>query len=210
MERAYLAACPPILRDVATLLIDSGLRVGEAINLRWPDVHLDPISNSRYGWIQVRDGKSKNAKRAVPLVPRSHKLLREKWDSIVEEQKKAREQSDPVPSISEWVFPGDSQERPILATSLAHMHTKVCRPIIDGKQVFSFPEKFVLHGLRHTFLTRLGESGADAFTIMKVAEHSSVTVSQRYVHPTSGTVELAFERMERLGQKALEAKNDAA
>jgi hypothetical protein len=42
----------------------------------------------------------------------------------------------------------------------------------------------VIHSLRHTMLTRLGEAGADAFTIMKIAGHSSVTVSQRYVHPT--------------------------
>jgi site-specific recombinase XerD len=59
--------------------------------------------------------------------------------------------------------------------------------------------------LRHTFLTRLGEAGADSFTIMKLAGHSSVTVSQRYVHPTSETVQLAFDRLEELNQKALNA-----
>jgi integrase len=41
----------------------------------------------------------------------------------------------------------------------------------------------VLHSLRHTMLTRLGESGVDAFTIMRIAGHSSITVSQRYIHP---------------------------
>jgi len=43
---------------------------------------------------------------------------------------------------------------------------------------------FVLHSLRHTILNRLGESGVDAFTIMRIAGHSSIVVSQRYVHPT--------------------------
>jgi hypothetical protein len=43
-------------------------------------------------------------------------------------------------------------------------------------------------------LTRLGEAGTDAFTIMKIAEHSSVTVSQRYVHPSPDSLEQAFER----------------
>jgi len=33
-------------------------------------------------------------------------------------------------------------------------------------------------------LTRLGESGVDAFTIMRIAGHSSIVVSQRYIHPT--------------------------
>jgi hypothetical protein len=42
-------------------------------------------------------------------------------------------------------------------------------------------------------LTRLGESGTDAFTIMRVADHSSIVVSQRYIHPTPESVERAFE-----------------
>jgi len=34
------------------------------------------------------------------------------------------------------------------------------------------------------FLMRLGEAGADAFTIKKVAGHTTVTLSERYIHPT--------------------------
>ena len=44
----------------------------------------------------------------------------------------------------------------------------------------------------------LGEAGADAFTIMKLMGHSTVTVSQRYVHPSPESVELAVERMAAL------------
>ena len=54
----------------------------------------------------------------------------------------------------------------------------------------------MIHSLRHTMLTRLGEAGVDASTIMKIAGHSSVTVSQRYVHPTSEAMERAFEKLE--------------
>jgi hypothetical protein len=38
---------------------------------------------------------------------------------------------------------------------------------------------------------------------MRVMGHSSVTVSQKYVHPTSEAMERAFERLEALNQKAL-------
>jgi hypothetical protein len=48
-------------------------------------------------------------------------------------------------------------------------------------------------------LTRLGESGVDAFTIMRIAGHSSITVSQRYVHPSPEAVERAFERLQLSG-----------
>ena len=45
-------------------------------------------------------------------------------------------------------------------------------------------------------LTRLGEAGADAFAIMRIAGHSSVTVSQRYIHPSPETLERVFDRLE--------------
>jgi len=58
-------------------------------------------------------------------------------------------------------------------------------------------------------LTRLGESGTDAFTIMKIAGHSSGLVSQRYVHPTPEAVERAFERLPlSAGGTVVEAKRD--
>ena len=49
-------------------------------------------------------------------------------------------------------------------------------------------------------LTRLGESGVDAFTIMRIAGHSSITVSQRYIHPTPEAVERALERLQLSGE----------
>jgi integrase len=70
-----------------------------------------------------------------------------------------------------------------------HQHEKVRALIRLGKD-------FVLHSLRHTTLTRLGESGVDAFTIMRIAGHSSVTVSKKYVHPSPEHIERAFEKLE--------------
>jgi len=51
-------------------------------------------------------------------------------------------------------------------------------------------------------LTRLGEAGADAFTMMRMARHSSVTVSQRYGHPSPESLERAFEPLEARNGKA--------
>ena len=63
----------------------------------------------------------------------------------------------------------------------------------------------MLHSLRHTYGTRLGEGGADAFSIMRLMGHSSVTISQRYVHPTPEALERAVERLEALNQMAIAA-----
>ena len=73
---------------------------------------------------------------------------------------------------------------------------------MKGKRLYRFSKEFVLHSLQHTMLTRLGEAGSEAFTIMKIAGHSSVTVSQRYVHPTPEAVERAFQRLETLNAQA--------
>lgn len=190
-ETRYLAAAPEPLRTVAVLLLDTGLRVGEALNLRKDDVHLEPAGKAKFGWIHVRAGKSKNAKRNVPITGRVAAAL----SPLLDEKK------------SQWLFPGDLPEAPILATSLAHAHTRICRKGKGKKRRHIFPQEFVLHSCRHTALTRLGEAGADAFTIMKLAGHSSVTISQRYVHPTPEAVERAFERLESLNQKALESSS---
>jgi hypothetical protein len=37
---------------------------------------------------------------------------------------------------------------------------------------------------------------------MKIAGHSTVAISQRYVHPTPETVEAAFERLENMNKRA--------
>lgn len=63
------------------------------------------------------------------------------------------------------------------------------------RKLLAFADDFALHSLRHTFGTRLGETGADAFTIMNLMGRSSVTVSQKYVHPSSESMKLAVERM---------------
>lgn len=190
-ERDYLEACPPLLHDVAIVSLDSALRLGKALALQWPDVHLEPAGSARYGWIQVRDGKTKNARRTVPLAARAGHLLEEKQQA----------------ATSGWVFPGDSPDRPVLGAGLAHMHTKVCRPGAGKKRRYIFPRAFALHSFRHSCLTRLGQAGTGAFTIMKLAWHSSVTIAQWYVHPTGGTVQLAFDRLETLNRRALEAQS---
>jgi integrase len=175
LEPKYLAATPQPLRDVALLILETGIRPGEAISLCWSDVYLHPASHAELGYLVIRGGKSKNAKRNLSLTARAAELL------------KARKAA----AKSEWVFPGDSPVAPILGTSLDHQHDTV-------RTDLKLPRDFVIHSLRHTMLTRLGEAGADAFTIMRIAGHSSVTVSQRYVHPTPEGMERAFQRLESL------------
>lgn len=167
-EGEYLAVCPQPLRDCALLMLDTGMRVGEALALEWRDVRLSPEP----GFVQVREGKSRYARRAVPLTSRSNAML--------EARRKAAQ------SLS--VF-AEGDGRPMLNTSLAHQHAKVRRAL-------GFQVEFVLHSLRHTFCTRLGGAGTEAFLIQRLAGHHSVTVSERYVHPTPESAVLAIRRLD--------------
>jgi len=71
---------------------------------------------------------------------------------------------------------------------LDQQHARVCRLLKLSSDV-------VLHSLHHTFGTRSGEAGADAFTIMRLMGHSTVTASQCYVDPSPEAIELAYERL---------------
>jgi hypothetical protein len=51
-------------------------------------------------------------------------------------------------------------------------------------------------------LTRLGEAGWDAWILARIAGHSSIAISARYVHPSEDAVMNVFSRM--LTPKGLE------
>ncbi len=89
----------------------------------------------------------------------------------------------------------ESVDHPMLNSSLDHLHKKL-------RETLKISADFVLHFLRHTSGTRLGEAGADAFTIMRLMGHRPVTTSQHYVHPAPEALERAVERLTSLNQKA--------
>jgi integrase len=179
-EKTYLEFAPQPLADVALLVVDTGLRIGEALALEWREVHLTP-SGSRWGYVQVRDGKSRNARRAVPLIRRAFDMLAGRQAATQTLQ----------------VFASEDHAVP-LVSSLDHLHAKV-------RKTLKLSPEFVLHSLRHTYLTRLGLAGVEAFTIMKLAGHSSVVVSQRYVHPTPKAMDDAVARLDNMNGRSLES-----
>ena len=105
-------------------------------------------------------------------------------------------------SHSEFVFVREDGKTPLSESMLSKwMKKAVAEAKLDSALTF--------HSLRHSFGTRLGESRADAFTIMRIMGHSSVTVSQRYVHPTPQTMENAIIRMEEINRAYAAPKKPA-
>ncbi len=52
------------------------------------------------------------------------------------------------------------------------------------------------HDLRHTAATRMADSGADAFTLMKILGHSDIRMTARYTHATDSAIRRAVERLD--------------
>ena len=90
---AYLAACPQPWRDAATIIRGSGMRPGEVFTLRWERVLL----NAERPLLQVAEGKSKAARRILPMLPIVHAVLLGRWTA----------QGKPEEG---WVFPSNSAE----------------------------------------------------------------------------------------------------
>jgi integrase len=181
-ERIYLEFAPQPLRDVALLLLDTGLRPGEALALEWRDVHLDAASAVQLGYLSVREGKSRNARRTLSLTARVRAML----------------EARAAGRRSRWIFTDATATQPLSRYTLKDQHDRT-------RQALKLPREFVIYSLRHSFGTRLAQSGADAFVLMRVMGHSTVIVSQRYVHPSAEVIERAFERLEGFNQEARRA-----
>ena len=179
LEQHYLQIAPQPLKDISVLILDTGLRIGEALMLTSEHIRLKPLPRAKFGYLNVVAGKSKNARRTIPLTNRVAALL----------ERRVTESTSP------WVF-SNRDGKPYLVTSINHLHQKV-------REALNLPKDFVIHSLRHTMLSRLGEAGVDAFTIMQIAGHSSITVSQRYVHPSREAVERAVQCLEVFGGNRL-------
>jgi integrase len=79
-----------------------------------------------------------------------------------------------------WVWPAATKSSHVEPSTVKKQHRKAIK---DSKV-----RPFVLYSLRHTFLTRLGESGCDVWTLARIAGHSSIAMSSRYVHPSADRV----------------------
>ncbi len=163
--------CTDTLKRLIPFLIDTGLRISEALGLTWEHVGLKPKQGASLGWVYIEKGKSKYAKRYVPLTARSLQIL-----SAIKKS-----------STSTFVFPAEGGEQ-----MSRHWPSEQFRKM---RNAMKLPKDCVVHACRHTFCTRLGEAGADAFEIQRLAGHSSIMISQRYVHPTPERLESAIGRL---------------
>lgn len=178
-EQIYLEFAPQPLRDFALLMLDTGFRPGEALSLEWRDVHLPGDGDAWAGWIHIERGKTKKARRDISLTERAATML------------KGRKSS----SSAKWVFTDPAGVGPLSRYSLKDQHDRT-------RKALQLPKEFVLYSLRHTFGTRIVESGTEPFAVMRIMGHSTVTISQKYVHTSGETVERAIRRLDAMNKSS--------
>ncbi len=191
----YLDACPQPWRDAATIIVEEGLRPGEVFALRWS--HL--LLNGESGLIRVVEGKSKAARRILPMTPKVFETIR------------ARHEAQGRPADG-WVFPSTARGGHLNHNTARGLHAEAFVKLgEDRKNNPELPEikPFVPYILRHTALTRFAEAGADVYALAKIAGHSTILITQRYIHEGAEAVERAFARREE-HQKGLPAARTLA
>ena len=75
-EKLYLLAASQPLRDVATMMLETGMRPDEVCRIRRENVHLDQ------GYLFNPFGKTKAARRKVPLTDRASAVLSRRLEKV--------------------------------------------------------------------------------------------------------------------------------
>jgi integrase len=180
-EAKYLNVAPEPLGSIASVLCDTGLRPEECFRLRWEAI---TWANGRNGVLLVTHGKTAAARRVLPMTPRVRKILETRWEAT----------GKPAEG---WIWNAPTRSGHVESSSLKKQHAKAFRILAEEAAKYNQKpiRKFVLYSLRHTFLTRLGESGCDTWTLARIAGHSNVSISSRYVHPSEDAVLTAMARL---------------
>jgi len=136
------------------LILDTGLRISEALNLRLDDVDADNLILKMFGKGQKE--------RLVPFSPELRKRLYR--------FEKLKAQKGVGGDFILGGFSGARWEKRNSSASLYLLQAKLGLP------------KFGWHRLRHTFATNYLRHGGDIVRLSMVLGHTQITTTQRYLH----------------------------
>jgi integrase len=151
-EKKLVAASPKWLQEIVTFAVETGLRLGEILNLRWPQVDLFRRT------LSILEQKNKDTD-TLPLNKTAMEIL------------KARAKVRHI--RSNYVFlnkvGGKINQRNVIRA----FHSAL-------KKSGVAPCRF--HDLRHSFATRLVQAGKDIYTVQKLGRWKSISMVTRYAH----------------------------
>jgi len=178
-QAVYLSKASQPLRDIASVMLETGMRPEEVFRIRNKDIDFNQKT------IFNPFGKTKAARRTIPMTDDVLSLLKARVKELAEKE-------------SPFVFasPHDVQ-KPIGSVEKAHR---------SAAEKAKIKGHFCLYDLRHTFATRAVAAGADLPTLSVILGHASIQMTMRYVHPTEEQKRPAIKKFERFsGQGVVRA-----
>ncbi len=150
------------------LLIDTGLRIGELVNLKMADVHMDE------GYLKVM-GKGKK-ERIVPIGNNAQKAL---------QRYLFRFRPEPVNPVINSVFLSASSKA-LTENSMKLMFARLAKR--------SGVYRLHAHLCRHTFATRFLINGGDVFSLQQILGHSTLEMVRHYVNLASSHIAIQHQK----------------
>jgi integrase len=166
-EERLLKVCPEWLKELVLFALNTGMRMGEILSLTWEGVDLSRKTVTIF--------KSKNKeRRTIPINVTVFELLKTKGK---------------VRSIK---------------TSLVFFNENHCKrdeSNIDKSFKIRIEKagikNFRFHDLRHTFATRIVQSGKDLYEVQMLLGHKTSTMTQRYAHHNPESLRDAVEILDK-------------
>ena len=144
------------------ILLDTGLRIGELVSLKMPDVHISQ------GYMKVM-GKGRK-ERIVPIGNSAQKAL---------QRYVLRHRTRPAHAGIENVFLS-TRGTPLTRNSMKLVFARL------GQR--SGVKRLHAHLCRHTFATRFLTNGGDVFTLQRILGHSTLEMVRHYVNLASDDI----------------------
>lgn len=110
---------------------------------------------------------------------------------------KARHEAQGCPAEG-WVFPTGSRSGHLEESVAKIYHAKALATLEAAhKENSGLPvvKPFEPYCLRHTALTNLAKAGVDDFTLARIAGHSRISTTERYIHPQAEVIDSAFWKL---------------
>ena len=162
------------MRDFGRLLYETGMRPGVAYRL-----HKSGYDSERK-IIHVPGTKTPKSRRDVPLMGQSLEIV-------------LRRAKETPTGYMFWprCQPGKHAAKFGYITTYRKRkaHDRIVKKHLAGKE-------FVLYDFRHTYATRMVQSGCDLYMLQSLLGHASLEMTTRYVHPAHKEKERAVEQFQ--------------